>query len=141
MSRVCLGQVACAGRADARTVSLHDTSGVVSPNKKLLHQLEADRHGRERDRSGSLNTVAVINGSQECVDLSRQIDNYDSLARQPQSPYMQDWIRQQRKAVRDRQFELRCPECRSIRSVHVWYTDNGPGYSLRQELDTDTSSY
>lgn len=44
----------------------------------------------------------------ECKALDAKIKNYDSMARQPQSGQMQDWISAQRKAARDRQFQLRC---------------------------------
>jgi hypothetical protein len=45
----------------------------------------------------------------ECRALDAQIVNYDAMARQPQSGQTQDWITAQRKKVRDRQFEIKCP--------------------------------
>lgn len=44
----------------------------------------------------------------ECKALDAQIQHYDSMARQPQSGPMQDWISAQCKKARDRQFHLRC---------------------------------
>lgn len=44
----------------------------------------------------------------ECKSLDEQIKNYDSMARQPQSGQVQDWITAQRKKVRDRQFAIHC---------------------------------
>lgn len=44
----------------------------------------------------------------ECKALDAQIQHYDSMARQPQSGQMQDWISAQRKKARDRQFRIRC---------------------------------
>lgn len=103
--------VDCAGHADALTVPLHDSAGVVSPNKALLSQLETQRQLRERTGEGTSKTGAIIGGgpASECTDLNRQINDYDDLARQPYSADMQDWIRERRKAVRERQFAHRCP--------------------------------
>lgn len=44
----------------------------------------------------------------ECKALDEHIKYLDALARQPQSGQMQDWIRDQRKKARDRQFAIRC---------------------------------
>ena len=44
----------------------------------------------------------------ECRSLDTQIERWDAMARQPQSPQMQDWISDQRKQARDRQFRMHC---------------------------------
>jgi hypothetical protein len=44
----------------------------------------------------------------ECHALNAQIERWDTMARQPQGAQTQDWIRDQRKKARDRQFLLRC---------------------------------
>lgn len=44
----------------------------------------------------------------ECKRLDARVEELDALARQPQSASMQDWIRDQRKSARDRQFALHC---------------------------------
>ena len=44
----------------------------------------------------------------ECAWLDAHIKHLDDLARQPQSGQMQDWIREERKKARDRQFRIRC---------------------------------
>lgn len=44
----------------------------------------------------------------ECIWLDARIKYLDDLARQPQSGKMQDWIRDERKKARDRQFRIRC---------------------------------
>ena len=44
----------------------------------------------------------------ECMWLEGRIKYLDDLARQPQSAQMQDWIRDERKVARDRQFRIRC---------------------------------
>jgi hypothetical protein len=56
--------------------------------------------------------VRVVNEAAErkaeCVALSAYIEQLDAQARQPLSGQRQDWIRQERKQARDRQFALRC---------------------------------
>ena len=44
----------------------------------------------------------------ECEWLDSQIKHWDSMARQPQGAQAQDWISEQRKKARDRQFRIRC---------------------------------
>lgn len=44
----------------------------------------------------------------ECDGLDSQIKHWDSMARQPQGAQTQDWISEQRKQARDRQFRIRC---------------------------------
>ena len=44
----------------------------------------------------------------ECEALDARVNQLDAMARQPQSAQMQDWIRGERKAARDRQFGIRC---------------------------------
>lgn len=44
----------------------------------------------------------------ECEYLNAEIARLDSMARQPQGMQMQDWIKEQRKQLRDRQFRIRC---------------------------------
>lgn len=58
------------------------------------------------------NTAADDSAAQqraaECRSLDARVNHLDSLARQPQSGPMQDQLRSERKAARDRQFSLRC---------------------------------
>lgn len=44
----------------------------------------------------------------ECRLLDKEVESLDAMARQPQGPQMQDWIRDQRKKVRDRQNRIPC---------------------------------
>lgn len=44
----------------------------------------------------------------ECQWLDAQINNLDSMSRQPQGAQMMDWIRDERKNARDRQFRIPC---------------------------------
>lgn len=54
----------------------------------------------------SFNDAAAKNA--ECEGLEKNILHWDAMARQPHSGQQQDWIREQRKKARDRQFHLRC---------------------------------
>lgn len=58
------------------------------------------------------NTAAEDSAAQqrvaECRSLDARVNYLDSMARQPQSGAMQDWLRGERKLARDRQFSLRC---------------------------------
>ena len=53
-------------------------------------------------------TSPAVTSASECKVLDALIANLDASARQPQSMQMQDWIRDQRKRARDRQFAIRC---------------------------------
>ena len=44
----------------------------------------------------------------ECRSLDTQIERWDAMARQPQSAQTQDWIKDERKKARDKQFRLSC---------------------------------
>lgn len=44
----------------------------------------------------------------ECQSLDAHIQYLDSMSRQPQGPQMMDWIREERKKARDRQFRIPC---------------------------------
>ena len=57
-------------------------------------------------QNGSFNDAAAKKA--ECQLLETQIEQWDARARQPQSAQMQDWITDQRKKARDRQFRIPC---------------------------------
>ena len=44
----------------------------------------------------------------ECQSLETHIQHLDSMSRQPQSGQMMDWIKDERKKARDRQFRIPC---------------------------------
>lgn len=50
----------------------------------------------------------VVTNTSECKTLDDYIKYLDALARQPQTMQTQDWIRDERKKARDRQFTIRC---------------------------------
>jgi hypothetical protein len=101
----------CPDGAKGRTVALHDSAGIVSPPKENLAELTAKRKASEQAYTLQLQQqVASIGSSNrfECEELDKRIASLDAMARQPQSGGMQDWIKDQRKAVRDRQFAIHC---------------------------------
>jgi hypothetical protein len=57
------------------------------------------------------NTVVqpqTVDRASQCRNLEARVNQLDSMARQPQSAQMQDWIRDQTKTARDQQFHLGC---------------------------------
>ncbi len=50
----------------------------------------------------------VPNHQARCRSPDAQIRQWDTMAREPQTAQMQDWITVQRRKVRDRQLRLRC---------------------------------
>ncbi len=64
--------------------------------------------------ANSFTTTTINNSSigssteSVCKALAAEITNYDSMARQPQSGQMQDWIAEQKRAARTKQFGLHC---------------------------------
>lgn len=53
-------------------------------------------------------THPQMDRSAECSGLAARIAQLDALARQPQSGPTQDWIKDEKRTARDRQFRLRC---------------------------------
>jgi hypothetical protein len=101
----------CPDGAKHQAVALHDSSGIVSPPKEHLADLTAKRKAAER--AYALQAQAQVtsigrSGGGGCEELDRRVAELDSMARQPQSAVMADWIRNERKAVRDRQLAIRC---------------------------------
>lgn len=62
-------------------------------------------HGNASQNS---NANSPAKTQSECKYLEDRIAYLDSLARQPQSGSMQDWITAERRTARDRQFRIRC---------------------------------
>ncbi|MFC7514089.1 hypothetical protein ACFQUU_03625 [Herbaspirillum sp. GCM10030257] len=101
----------CPDGAKQQAVALHDSAGIVSPPKENLADLTAKRKAAERAyaiQAQAQVTAIGRSGQTECDELDRQVANLDSMARQPHSGTMQDWIKNERKVVRDRQFAMRC---------------------------------
>lgn len=101
----------CPNGANSRAVAIHDSAGIVSPPKENLEELTAKRKAAEQVRTlQAQQQIATIEPPNkfECTELDKRIAGLDALARQPQPGSMQDWIRDQRKAIRDRQFAIRC---------------------------------
>jgi hypothetical protein len=101
----------CPDRAKHQPIALHDSGGIVSPPKESLADLTAKRKAAER--AYALQAQAQVaatgrSGNTECEELDKRVADLDSMARQPHSGVMADWIKNERKAVRDRQFAMHC---------------------------------
>lgn len=81
---------------EAREASIRDNAAVA-----------AKQHQYERQVAQN-----VANEMAECGGLADRINWIDAIARQPQGAYSQDWLRDERKRTRDRQFTLGCPQQR-----------------------------
>ena len=101
----------CPEGVQGQAVAIHKSQGIVSPPKETLAELTAMRQAAEQaqsvQRQERIALVGASNGA-ECADLDKRIAHLDAMARQPQSGQMQDWIKEHRKAVRDRQFAIHC---------------------------------
>lgn len=101
----------CPAGAKAQQVQLHDTAGIISPQKEVLSELTAPHQAAGNIQVRSMQqpvTVSAQPKQAECDLLNKHIEWLDSMARQPQSGQMQDWIRQERREARDRQFAIHC---------------------------------
>ena len=83
----------------------HNLIAAVQPEALSQTVPPADQHIVEV-QSSSFNDAATKKS--ECQSLNAQIEHWDAKARQPQGAQTQDWIREQRKKARDRQFQIRC---------------------------------
>lgn len=54
----------------------------------------------------------VDRGMAECTGLAEHIKWLDAIGRQSQGMYSHDWLREERRRTRDRQFRLGCPQLR-----------------------------
>lgn len=101
----------CPAGAQTETVVLHDSGGIISPPKADLLMLMAQRKAAERQNTGHQGVLTMgtpQSASEECALLDQHVQYLDSKARQPQSSATQDWIRQERSKVRNRQVALHC---------------------------------
>ncbi|HBE90691.1 MAG TPA: hypothetical protein DDW41_05795 [Candidatus Andersenbacteria bacterium] len=91
-----------------RIVSVPD-SMPFDQQVKLAEQQRAPMNSTTTvTRTTTINDSSATNRLSECKALDAQITNFDSMARQPQSGQMQDWISGEKKKARDRQFYLKC---------------------------------
>jgi hypothetical protein len=91
-----------------RTVSVPD-SLPFDQQVQLGEQARAE--GRRLLESPTTDSVVinnVQNAQNECLSINMHIQALDNLARQPQSAQAQDRISEDRRRLRDRQFQIRC---------------------------------
>jgi hypothetical protein len=105
-SAVCSSQRATIDRMFTVTGNLAWADQVAEAERQWgdVRQLYAAQQGSPT--AGGIAPSAA--GSPACAELDDRIRRIDAAARQPQSAWAQDQLRQERMAVRSRQAELRC---------------------------------
>ena len=106
--KVTYSDVGCPAGAITKNIATNN-------NQNLMVAVTAPIAAQVAGPSQALPTSAQVNPGlsyaatkAECTALDLQIKSLDSMALQPQSGQMQDWIRGERAKARDRQFMLRC---------------------------------
>lgn len=85
-----------------RRLSWDEQVAIAEGKKQAAEQLYAPPH------SVSNAAESVPTNADACAAHEQRVRQLDAMARQPQSPQIQDWIRQQRQDTRSRQAALRC---------------------------------
>ena len=107
--RTSYGDAACpqgSVSSQVTTRANHNLMAAVRPTAASPTEATATTQHIIQVQTSSISDAAVK--KTECDWLDSQIKHWDSMARQPQGAQMQDWIREQRKQARDRQFRIRC---------------------------------
>lgn len=97
-----------AAASQIRTRSDHNLMAAVRP--ELINAAPAEERTSPRSVVAQNSPAADPAGVKkaECKALDARVEQLDSMSRQPQSAQMHDWIRDERKKARDRQFRLSC---------------------------------
>ena len=95
--------------SQVRTRTDHNLMAAVRPETVSVTPTEARIGPRIVVAQNNPAADAAAAKKAECQFLNAEIERLDALSRQPQSPQMQDWIRDERKKARDQQFRLSCP--------------------------------
>lgn len=85
-----------------RSLSWDEQVTIAEGKKQAAEQLFAP------PQSVSTPAEPVPTNADACAAHEQRVRQLDAMARQPQSPQIQDWIRQQRQDTRSRQAALRC---------------------------------
>ena len=102
------GDSSCAQGAITTQVNAradHNLMVAVRPSV-VLPMIETVSQSTVVARNSPPSDIAAKNT--ECQLLNAEIENLDAMSRRPQGPQMLDWIRDQRKKARDRQFRIPC---------------------------------
>lgn len=81
---------------EAREASIRDNATVAAQQQQYERQVAQN----------------AVDEMAECGGLAEHIKWIDVVGRQPQGAYSQDWLRDERRRTRDRQFRLGCPQQR-----------------------------
>ena len=99
---------ACAAAATATQLRTHTNQNLLN-NWKSAKTTPSEPVGSQvADVTVTAQTAATHNTLEECKSIEARIKALDDWARQPQNAQMQDWLRDERKKSRDRQFRSRC---------------------------------
>ncbi len=94
--------------SQVRTRTDHNLMAAVRPETVSVTPTEARISPRIVVAQNNPAADAAAAKKAECQFLNAEIKRLDALSRQPQGPQMQDWIRNERKMTRDKQFRLSC---------------------------------
>lgn len=92
--------------SQVRIHSDHNLMAAVRPESVSTAPTEVRQRSAVAQSNPAVDTAAAKKA--ECKSLDARVEQLDSMSRQPQSAQMQDWIRDERKKARDRQFRLSC---------------------------------
>jgi hypothetical protein len=100
----------------AQHQSLIDSIVSVPPGMPFEQQVQLAQQQRRQAISETVPAPAAPVGAEsaaaasgaECRALDARVAQLDAMARAPQSAQTKDWLREQRRAARDRQFAIRC---------------------------------
>jgi hypothetical protein len=89
----------CKDSAHTLPLDLKDNAGIVSPSQESINRVMTRQTALRTEESRTTTpTISVIGKSKtiDCAEVKAAIEQLDSLARQPQSAFQQDQIRQER---------------------------------------------
>lgn len=107
--RVTYGDGACNG--ELVEVPIDTRNNVVEPDRHTLEYMARPRQPeppRAPAATISRGAPQMRSGHTECQAIDAQIAAIDAQARQPQTAQMQDYLKDQRARLRNRQNDLRC---------------------------------
>ena len=101
----------CPKNGRVSQVEMHESSGIVMPSRDVVSEtMQRVEEEQRRENQGTRSSIAIIEkpNKQLCAMYRTDIDNYDSMARQPQPGETQDWIRTEIVRIRKLQAIASC---------------------------------
>lgn len=109
--KVIYSDTPCPKNGTVSQVEMHESSGIVTPSRVVVDRtMQRIEEEHRQENQGARSTIAVIEkpNKQLCDAYRADIDRYDAMARQPQSGYTQDWIRNEIVRIRKLQADASC---------------------------------